>query len=47
MGRFLVGGPLDAEWLSRERCWHRLGVGTDVRPDFSWNRKPVAMMGYR
>ena len=21
--------------------------GADVRPDFSWNRKPVAMMGYR
>jgi hypothetical protein len=21
--------------------------GADVRPDFNWNRKPVAMMGYR
>jgi hypothetical protein len=21
--------------------------GADVRPDFSWNRKPVAMMGSR
>ncbi len=21
--------------------------GADVRPDFSWNRRPVAMRGYR
>jgi hypothetical protein len=21
--------------------------GADVRPDFNWNRMPVAMMGYR
>jgi hypothetical protein len=21
--------------------------GADVRPDFDWNKKPVAMMGYR
>jgi hypothetical protein len=21
--------------------------GADVRPDFNWNRKPVASMGYR
>jgi hypothetical protein len=21
--------------------------GADVRPDFNWNKKPVAMMGYR
>ncbi len=21
--------------------------GADVRPDFHWNKKPVAMMGYR
>jgi hypothetical protein len=21
--------------------------GADVRPDFSWDKKPVAMMGYR
>ena len=21
--------------------------GADVRPDFSWNKPPVAMMGYR
>jgi hypothetical protein len=21
--------------------------GTDVRPDFNWNGKPVAMMGYQ
>jgi hypothetical protein len=21
--------------------------GADVRPDFNWNRQPVAMMGYR
>jgi hypothetical protein len=21
--------------------------GADVRPDFSWNRKPVTIMGYR
>jgi hypothetical protein len=26
------------------RCGKR---GADVRPDFSWNKKPVAMMGYR
>jgi hypothetical protein len=21
--------------------------GTDVRPDFNWDKKPVEMMGYR
>jgi hypothetical protein len=21
--------------------------GADIRPDFDWNKKPVAMMGYR
>ena len=21
--------------------------GADVRPDFNWNKQPVAMMGYR
>jgi hypothetical protein len=21
--------------------------GADVRPDFNWNRQPVAVMGYR
>jgi len=21
--------------------------GADVRPDFSWNKKPIRMMGYR
>ncbi len=28
-------------------CSTRGKRGADVRPDFTWNKKPVAMMGYR
>ena len=31
-------------WFICSACGKR---GADVRPDFSWNRKPVSMMGFR
>jgi hypothetical protein len=34
---------LEARFVCKD-CGKR---GADVRPDFNWNKKPVAAMGYR
>jgi hypothetical protein len=44
----LIGCRKHPEMIRRQSNYLTCGKrGADVRPDFNWNMRPVAMMGYR